>query len=428
MDAKTLGRIESVGGHLLATPPHSSDNTSNNSNKTTTTTTITNTNNNIKQIRVEGGKKVWETMDNTDMILERQENHCTVISLNRPKQLNVLCTDIFVGLNRKLLNYVHNDNLHLLILKGSGNKAYCAGGDIKELTSNTRKLSYSFPKYFFTHEYNMDYTAATLRKPSIVFWDGIAMGGGLGVSCHSTFRIVTERTVWAMPEVSIGLFPDVGGSYFLSRLPDSLGNYLGLTGKSITGADCLQFGIATHYILSERLPDLERKLVGLVNSQDRNQIESIIMEFASTPKTPSPLLQEWQLIQKHFANKFKSVEEILKSLESSGTKWGTDMVALIRKKSPTSVKIAFRQVKVGSSMTLEQVFTMEYRIAIRCLESPDFFEGVRAVVVDKDHKPKWNPSTLEQVTDDQIDRYFSPLPLGQELQLGSNFYVTGLHQ
>ncbi|GAM22880.1 hypothetical protein SAMD00019534_060550, partial [Acytostelium subglobosum LB1] len=365
--------------------------------------------------------------DNEPILLQSHEGSTTVITLNRKKQLNVLNTDIFVGLNKLLLNFAKNTNAHLLILKGSGNKAYCAGGDIKELTSQTRKLGYSFPKYFFTHEYNMDYTAATLSKPRIVIWDGIAMGGGLGVSIHSTFRIVTERTIWAMPEVSIGLFPDVGGSYFLARLPDSLGNYLGLTGKSISGADCLKFGIATHYVHSSKLVELENKLISSVNCQDFNRIESIINEYASVPTEPSKLYNDWPLIQQCFANKYNNVNEILDSLKASNTKWGADLIKLIRLKSPTSVKIAFRQVKEGVNKTLEEVFTMEYRIAIRCLESPDFFEGVRAVVVDKDQKPKWNPATLEEVTDEQVERYFSAMPVGQELQLGSPFNVTGLH-
>ncbi|EFA85946.1 enoyl-CoA hydratase/isomerase domain-containing protein [Heterostelium album PN500] len=326
-----------------------------------------------------------QSNENDSVLLEKHENNTTVITLNRLKQLNVLNTHIFVNLNKKLLNYANNDNAHLLVLKGAGEKAYCAGGDIKELTSQTRKLGYSFPKYFFTHEYNMDYTAATLKKPTVVFWDGISMGGGLGVSIHSTFRIVTERTVWAMPEVSIGLFPDVGGSYFLARLPDSLGNYLGITGKSISGADCLKFGIATHYVESSKLPELERKLITLVNSQDRNKIEAIINEFASQPKQPSKLLQDWPLIQQCFANRFNNVQEILDALEASKTKWGSDLVKLIRTKSPTSVKIAFRQVKEGNR-SLEEIFTMEYRIAIRCLESPDFFEGITTHVDHDDEE------------------------------------------
>ncbi|KAF2070816.1 hypothetical protein CYY_007863 [Polysphondylium violaceum] len=342
--------------------------------------------------------------------VERFENKTMLLTLNRPKQLNVLNTFLFVNLNKRFQFFRDNADLSLMIIKGSG-RAYCAGGDIKELSIQTREIGPLFPRYFFSKEYNLDYTAATINKPRVAFWDGISMGGGLGISIHSNFRIVTEKTIWAMPEVSIGLFPDVGASYFLSRLQkDAIANYIAITGKNLTGADCLHFGVATHYVESSKLAELEQKLIALVNGNDSNMVESIINQYASQPSTPAPLLKDWPLISKCFSNRFNSIEEIIEAIEGTNSEWGKDILTLIRKKSPTSVKIAFRQIKEGGLKSLEDCFFMEYRLAIRSLSNNEFIEGVRSVVIDKDQKPKWDPSTLEEVSDEYIDHYFSNLP------------------
>ncbi|EGC36316.1 hypothetical protein DICPUDRAFT_77995 [Dictyostelium purpureum] len=351
--------------------------------------------------------------------LTKVENKTLVLTLNRPKSLNVLNTHLFVNLNKKFQYFRDDPKLSLMIIKGNG-RAYCAGGDIKELSIQTRDIGLLFPRYFFSKEYNLDYTAATVNKPRVAFWDGIAMGGGLGISVHSPYRIVTEKTVWAMPEVSIGLFPDVGASYFLSRLKkDAIANYIAITGKQLTGADCVEFGIATHFVKSEKLPELEKKLIALVHSQDVNVIESVINEFASPPP-PSPLLQDWSLISQCFSNRFNSIDEIMQALIDSKSQWGKDIYDLIRKKSPTSVKIAFRQIKEGAAKSLEECFFMEFRLAIRSLSNNEFIEGVRSVVIDKDQKPKWDPPTLEETSDEYINHYFSKLPKDQEFPIGDD--------
>ncbi|KAK5578564.1 hypothetical protein RB653_008236 [Dictyostelium firmibasis] len=348
------------------------------------------------------------------------ENETLTLQLNRPKSLNVLNTNLFVNLNKVFQTYRDNPKLSLMIIKGNG-RAYCAGGDIKELSQQTRSIGLLFPRYFFSKEYNLDFTAATVNKPRVAIWDGISMGGGLGISIHSPFRIVTEKTTWAMPEVSIGLFPDVGASFFLSRLQkDAIANYIAITGKSLTGADCIEFGIATHYVHSSKLNDLENKLKSMVHHQDMNLVESIINEFSSAPPSAAPLLKDWSQVVKCFSNRFNSMEEIMNELAITNTQWSNDIISLIRKKSPTSVKIAFRQIKEGALKSLEECFFMEFRLAIRSLSNNEFIEGVRSVIIDKDQNPKWDPQTLEDVSDEYINHYFSKLPIDQEFPIGND--------
>ncbi|KYQ90782.1 enoyl-CoA hydratase/isomerase domain-containing protein [Tieghemostelium lacteum] len=381
-------------------------------------------------------EKLYKYQDEQDQLSSKNPfavdtitENTMVLTLNRPKKLNVLNTWLFVNLKKRFEFYRDNDKLNLLIIRGNGEKAYCAGGDISELSTQTRAIGPIFPRYFFSKEYNLDYTAATIKKPKVAFWKGISFGGGLGISIHAEFRIVTETTIWSMPEVGIGLFPDVGGSYFLPRLKhDGIGNYIALTGEKLNGQDCLHFGIATHFVENKNLDILEQRLIKVMSEQGAHNryqknielIDSVINEFAVHFKQDetTSLINNWLVLSKCFSNKHATLWDILKSLEDTNTPLTKSLVSSIRTKSPTSLRLAFNQIKYGGSMSLEEVFKMEYRLAIRSLSNNEFIEGVRATVIDKDKNPKWNPPTLELLTDDYINHYFSPLP--EEFPIGND--------
>jgi enoyl-CoA hydratase len=235
--------------------------------------------------------------------------------------------------------------------------------------------------------------------------DGIAMGGGVGLSVHGSHRVATERTLFAMPETGIGLFPDVGGSYFLPRLPGEIGMYLGLTGARLKAADCLYAGIATHYLRSERLDELVTELAKLDWRQGRLAASALLDRRAEDAGPPS-LMGQRAAIDRCF--KGGSVEEILAALKSEGSEWGASVAATIEAKSPTSLKLTYRQLRLGKSLDFEAAMVMEYRLCQYCMDGDDFYEGVRAAVVDKDNKPRWQPASLDQVSEAEIARAFLP--------------------
>jgi enoyl-CoA hydratase len=243
-------------------------------------------------------------------------------------------------------------------------------------------------------------------KPVIAVMDGITMGGGVGLSAPARYRLATERTTFAMPETGIGLFPDVGGGWFLPRLPGRIGLWLALTGARIKAADCLHAGLATHYVPSERLRGLKAELAE--NSKD---IEALLAQFHVDPG-PAPLLAHGAELDAAFGQ--GSVEAILAALEA-GSDWAQAQAAALRTKSPQTLKVAFRQLALGAiAPDFAANMAMEYRIGARVVQRHDFLEGVRAVIVDKDNAPKWNPATLEGVSEELLDAIFAPLSADQE--------------
>jgi enoyl-CoA hydratase len=253
---------------------------------------------------------------------------------------------------------------------------------------------------FYREEYRLDTLIKRYPKPYVALIDGVVMGGGVGVSVHGSHRIAGDRLTFAMPETGIGLFPDVGGTYFLPRLPGEIGMYLGLTGARLKAADALYCGIVTHYVPSRRLADLKAALIA------GGDIDETAAAFAADPGPP--LLAERRAdIDRHFDK--DSVEDILASLDGAGEEWAAKTAAILRGKSPTSLKITFRQLRAGAGLDFEQCMKLEFRIVSRIFRGVDFFEGTRAVVIDKDHKPKWRPARLDQVSDTDIDAYFAPL-------------------
>jgi len=311
----------------------------------------------------------------------------------------------------QLQAWAKDDAIKAVVVRGAGEKAFCAGGDIVRLYEDG-KANKPYPLTFWNIEYRLNTLIKRYPKPYIALIDGIVMGGGVGVSVHGSYRVATDRTTFAMPETGIGLFPDVGGTYFLPRLPASAGMYLGLTGKRLKGPDCVALGLADAYVPHDRLADLETKLANEAKS-DVDEISYLIGQFGEPVKN-APISADRTPISKHFSQ--TSVEGILKSLESEQSEWADAQITTMKSKSPLSMKVTHRQLSTGGSLSFEECMKLEWRACNRFAKTPDFYEGVRALLIDKDNKPNWQPATLADVSTDLVESYFAPLP-GNELDL-----------
>ncbi|KAK2426531.1 ATP-dependent caseinolytic (Clp) protease/crotonase family protein [Trifolium repens] len=349
-------------------------------------------------------------LDQDQLLVERKLS-VRVLTFNRPKQLNALSYYMV----SKLLEIFHDDegntDVKLVIVKGNG-RAFCAGGDVAAVARDSRGGDWRFGAIFFNTEYNMNYLMATYSKPQVSILNGIVMGGGAGASMHGRFRVVTENTVFAMPETALGLFPDVGASYFLSRLAGFFGEYVGLTGARLDGAEMLACGLATHFVPSSKLSLLEESLCK-VETSDPVVVSSIIDKYSEQPSLKADsFYHRMDVINRCFSR--KTVEEILSSLETEATSkansWISSTLETLKKASPTSLKVFLRLIREGRLLGVGQCLVLEYRIVCHILRghhSKDFYEGCRAILIDKDRKPKWEPSKLELVSDSDVDRYFS---------------------
>jgi enoyl-CoA hydratase len=325
------------------------------------------------------------------------------ILLNRPKALNALTHNMVLEMTRQLRAWEHDDAIKCVVIEGEGEKAFCAGGDIRALY-NSGKEGTPYALDFYHDEYRLNALIKHYKKPYVAILDAITMGGGVGVSVHGSHRVVTDRTVFAMPETGIGLFPDVGGSFFLPRLPGKIGLYLALTGARIKAGDCIFAGIGTHYIADDMLTKIVPELADASYGKDAfATVEAMLMHHA-TSAPPATLSEHRQAIDRAFGR--KSVEAIIEALEKKGTEWAAKTIETLRGKSPTSLKLTFRQLHEGLHKDFDECMRMEYRMVHGIVAGHDFYEGVRAIIIDKDNAPKWRPATLEEVTDEEIDAYF----------------------
>ncbi|XP_005181164.2 3-hydroxyisobutyryl-CoA hydrolase, mitochondrial isoform X1 [Musca domestica] len=342
-------------------------------------------------------------------VLATESSDKGMIILNRPKALNAINLEMV----RKIYKHLKKceKTKSLMIIKGTGDKSFCAGGDVRAVVEAGPTEE---SKNFFREEYATNALIGNYKIPYIALIDGITMGGGVGLSVHGKYRVATERTLFAMPETAIGLFPDVGGSYFLPRLEGKIGLYLGLTGFRLKGEDVLKAGIATHFCESSKLSDLES---ALLNCPDADEVPEILSKFNSPSAKPFVLTPQMEQINNCFSA--ESVEEIVENLKKDGSEWATKTLQTMSKMSPTSLKVTFRQLELGSKLSLPQCLNMEYRMVVRHLENSDFKEGVRALLIDKDQKPNWNPTTLEAVTEERVQSFFAKLPDTEELKLGA---------
>lgn len=337
-------------------------------------------------------------MSDTGVLLE-EKGKTGVVTLNRPKALNALTLPMIRAIKPRVDQWGTRGDIGHVIIEGAGGKAFCAGGDIRALHDWGRAGNAVFLD-FYREEYTLNTTIKRFPKPYVALLDGITMGGGVGLSVHGSHRVATENLVFAMPETGIGFFPDVGGTWFLPRCPGQTGMYLGLTGARLKAADSLLIGIATHYVPSSKLGALRDALI------DAEDIDQTIAPFAENPE-PAPIERLQDDIDRHFSA--DSVEAILASLDADGGEWAAKTAALIRQKSPVALKVTYRQIREGAHLTFEECMALEYRLVNQVFVDHDFFEGIRAIVIDKDQTPRWMPERLEDVSDSMVDAYFSPV-------------------
>jgi enoyl-CoA hydratase len=340
----------------------------------------------------------------SETVIARVEGRVGRLTLNRPEALHALTTQMCSTCTTALQGWRDDPAVEAVLIDHSGARGFCAGGDIRMLADSGADDGRLAREFFFT-EYRLNHLLFSYPKPVIAVMDGITMGGGVGLSAPARYRLATERTTFAMPETGIGLFPDVGGGWFLPRLPGRIGLWLALTGARIKAADCLHAGLATHHVPSERLPELKAEI-----SENPSDIEALLAQSHVDPG-PAPLLAHRAELDAAFGQ--GSVEAILAALEA-GSDWAQAQAAALRTKSPQTLKVAFRQLALGAAAPdFAANMELEYRIGARVVQRHDFLEGVRAVIVDKDNAPKWNPARLEDVGEDLLDAIFAPLPADQ---------------
>ncbi|XP_067994011.1 3-hydroxyisobutyryl-CoA hydrolase, mitochondrial isoform X3 [Melanerpes formicivorus] len=353
--------------------------------------------------------KMSKHTDSTAEVLLEKKGCAGVITLNRPKALNAINISMIRQIYPQIKTWEQDPETCLIIIKGTGEKAFCAGGDVRAIR-DAGKVGDRLAQDFFKEEYALNNAVGTCKKPYVALIDGITMGGGVGVSVHGHFRVATEKTLFAMPETAIGLFPDVGGGYFLPRLSGRIGYYLALTGSRLKGRDVLKAGIATHFVDSEKLPALEKDLTALKSPSTEN-IADLLNSYHEKSKTdqdkPFVLDEHMEKINSLFSG--NTMEEIVKKLKQDGSAFANQQLETLNKMSPTSLKLTLRQLREGASMSLQEVLRMEYRLSQACMRGTDFYEGVRAVLIDRDQAPRWKPAALEEVSDEFVDNCFKPL-------------------
>ena len=346
----------------------------------------------------------------TNDVLIRTNGPVGHISLNRPKALHALTLEMCHAMSAALSEWEGDDTIQAVILDHDEGRGFCAGGDIAFLRNSALNDGGASGRKFFHDEYQLNHQMFTYPKPIVAFMDGVTMGGGVGISQPAKFRVATENTRFAMPETGIGLFPDVGGGWYLSRLGGRLGQFLALTGARLKGEECHWAGLATHYVPSEMLADLKARII-----EKPGRIAGILSEPVGTPP-PARLEENAAKIARHFAS--DTYEEILASLETAiedGDEWAVKERDTLGTKSPQTCKVALRQLATSEQLdSFADNMVMEYRIASRVLTRPDFAEGVRAVITDKTNDPKWDPATPAEVSDELIDSIFAPLPANEE--------------
>ena len=341
-------------------------------------------------------------------VLVRVQNGIGHLTLNRPDALHALTTNMCQIIIAALQDWRENDAIEMVLLDHTGARGFCAGGDIRMLATSVQTDGVEARAFFYI-EYQLDHLIKTYAKPVISVMDGTVMGGGVGIALPASIRIATERTTFAMPETGIGLFPDVGGGWYLPRLPGAAGYWMGLTGARLKAADCMELGLTTHYIATAQLEAFKADLVA---STGPNRLAEALSAYSSDPG-PAPIAAQQAAIDTHFSA--PTLEAVMDSLAADDSDWARQQRALLLTKSPQALKVALRQLQTGAKATdFAQVLAMEYRISARVVSRPDFSEGVRAVIIDKDNAPLWAPARLQDVDTALLDGIFAPLPADRE--------------
>jgi len=343
----------------------------------------------------------------TDDLVVRALCGAGLISLNRPRAIHALTLDMCRAFTAALDGWAADDAIGVVMIDHAEGRGFCAGGDLSMLRRSALEDGGESGRRFFRAEYRLNHQLHEYGKPVVAFMDGVTMGGGVGIAMPATYRVATQNTRFAMPETGIGLFPDVGGGWYLSRLPGRLGQFLALTGAQLDGAECLWAGLATHYLPAEKLDEAKARIAA-----HPGRVQGILAELSIKPPEPR-LERNAPLIARQFAS--DRLEDILSSLSQDDGEWAAKELATLRSKSPQSCKVALRELAHSERLQdFADEMQMEYRIAARVLTLPDFAEGVRALIVDKTRDPRWTPSVPEEVDEGLLDRIFAPLPPGEE--------------
>ena len=339
-----------------------------------------------------------------DVIVERSGG-VGRLRLNRPKAIHALTTGMCDTMSKALLEWRADADIEAILIDHAQGRGFCAGGDVVMLARSGASDASQAREFFFA-EYRLNHLLFTYPKPTIAVMDGITMGGGVGISMPCNHRVATESTRFAMPETSIGLFPDVGGGWYLSRLPGRVGQYMALTGARLDAGDCIYLGLATHFVPQSSVEELVEKLV-----RNPARISGTLGAAAATPPD-AKIDANLPLINRAFAS--DRYEEILAALENEGSDWSTAERATLGTKSPLSCKVSLRLLAEGAARaSFAEEMEAEYALAGRIVQTQDFREGVRALLIDKDNQPNWDPATPDAVTDDMVDQLFAPLPASE---------------
>lgn len=344
----------------------------------------------------------------TNLQFETNDQGVGLITLAREKALNSLSFDMVNHMLELLNQWKNDENVQVILLEGAGDKAFCAGGDIKTLyQAREKENGFQEAKQFFNKEYELDLLVATYPKPILVLMDGIVMGGGVGLSYGASHRVVTEKTKWAMPEMNIGFFPDVGSCYFLSQTPGYTGRYAALTASTVSGADAIFMGCADYFIPSESLATLREQFLlynWLEGNENRNQSVHLFLQSFIHEPPASDLAILQPKIDHYFSN--KTIDSIIASLEEEKEEFATDTASLLRSKSPLSLKVTLAHLKQSQSSTLEETYETDKMLAMHFLQCDDFYEGVRSVLIDKTRDPSYQYKSIEEVPDDLALSFF----------------------
>jgi enoyl-CoA hydratase len=348
-------------------------------------------------------------MSEADEIVLGREGAVATLTINRPQALNALTLANYRRFAPALAGWAEDQSVRAVVVLGAGGRAFCAGGDVRAVYEAGRGLAGDpdLTAVFFREEYELIRAIHRFPKPYVAIIDGITMGGGAGISVNGAYRIATEHTLFAMPETAIGLFPDVGATRFLNRCPGRIGIYLGLTGTRLGAADMLYCGLATHVTTRDRA----RSVVAMLG-REPSRIDAVLGGAAVDPG-PAPLAALRRAIDGCFAG--DTIEAILDALAAEAAaagehaRWAEATRAGLLDKSPTSLKVTLRQLRLGRDYDLDQALTLEYRLTQHMMAAHDFYEGVRAALIDKDRAPRWRPASLAEVSAAMVEAYFAPL-------------------
>jgi len=339
-------------------------------------------------------------------LIVRREGSAGIIRLNRPRAINAVTLEMFRGVDKALDQFEAEAAVSLVLLEGAGDRGLCAGGDIRALYDSSQ-VKGDLGKILWREEYILNARIAKFPKPYVAFMDGIVMGGGVGLSAHSAHRVVTERTKLAMPEVGLGFFPDVGGTWLLSHSPGEIGTYFGLTGQTMNGPDAIYARFADAVVPSSQLPVLRNVLTEVRPGTASSEVGALIDDFA-TGESSGPVAATEPRIDAWFGH--DRMEDIFAALQRDGSELARATFRTLNEKSPRGMVVTLKLLRLArASSSLEQCLAREYRAALEVFRSDDFREGVRAAVIDKDRNPKWSPSRVEDVTPEMTAPYFADI-------------------